>query len=88
MIDTTLINQILNQSTDRIVRQRGDDSRIQSKASFQSTRYVVFAAAFPPEKCASWPRVHRLDQTQHYCRDDKVQMDRFSVYFQRARPTC
>src|SRR5262245_32218171 len=46
LIDASLINEVLNQATNRIVRERGYDCGIQREATFEPTRNVVFAASF------------------------------------------
>src|SRR5215510_16542564 len=50
----SLINQVLDQPAHRIISQRGGNRSVQSKAAFQGSSDVVFAATFPnPE----FPRV-------------------------------
>jgi hypothetical protein len=67
LIDAALINQVLNQSPYRIIGQRRDYRGIQTKASLQTTRDVVLAAAFPNLKAARrrYPAVTGI-KTQHY----------------------
>src|SRR6266581_7964894 len=44
LIHATLINEVLNQASNRIVRECCDESRVHSEASTQAARDVVFAA--------------------------------------------
>src|SRR5215468_3766122 len=44
-INASLINQVLNESADRVFCKRRDDRRVEPKAAFQPARHVVFAAA-------------------------------------------
>jgi len=47
LIDAALIDQILNETPDRVVRQRGDDGRVKPETAFEAACDVVFAAALP-----------------------------------------
>src|SRR4030095_5737205 len=53
LIDAALIDQVLNQTTHRIVGEGGHDRGLQSEAALHASGGVVFAAAFPG---LNWPR--------------------------------
>jgi hypothetical protein len=46
LIHAALINQVLEQTSHRVVGERRDDSGVEPEATFEPARYVVFAAAF------------------------------------------
>jgi hypothetical protein len=52
LIDTTLVDQILDQATDSVVSQCGDYSGVQTKATHQAARNVVFTTTFPNLKAS------------------------------------
>ncbi len=54
LIDAALIDQVLDQTSHRIVSQRGNNRRVESEATFQSARDVVLAAAFPDAEALEW----------------------------------
>ena len=47
LVYTALVDQILDQPSDRVVGERRHDRRIHSKTAFQASGDVVFTAAFP-----------------------------------------
>src|SRR6185503_976716 len=47
LIDTALVNQILDQPPDCIVCECGDNGRVHPKASFQAACDIVLTATFP-----------------------------------------
>jgi hypothetical protein len=71
LIDATLIDQILHQSADWIVGEGSHYGGVETKATLQSSRHVVFAAAFPNFKSSgcvnsACPRIeaqHHLAET-------------------------
>src|SRR5215831_19670703 len=55
LIDATLINEILDEASDSVIRERSHDRRLQTEASLQRPGHVVFAAAFINIEIASCP---------------------------------
>ena len=80
LIHTALVDQILDKPTDRIVGKCCHDGGIQTEASLQSARDVVFAAAFPNLERAR--RVNaplaRIEPQHHLAKADDVP---FTVIF-------
>src|SRR5258708_9621630 len=67
LVDSPLVDQVLNQPANGVIDERGDDGGIQPKAALETTRNVVFAAALPHPK---FPRVGNPGfsgiETQHH----------------------
>src|SRR5439155_17645169 len=52
LIDASLINEVLDEPADRIIRERGNDGSVQTETSFETARDVILTAAFPDLKRA------------------------------------
>jgi hypothetical protein len=74
LIDTALEDQILDQATDRVVGECGDYSSIQTKATLQATRNVVFATTFPDLKsaCGMNASFTRIEAQHYFAKTDDV----------------
>ena len=74
LIDSALINQILNQTADGIVCQRGNDRGIHSETTPQSARDVVFATAFPNLKSARGVNaaIAWIEPEHHFAQADQI----------------
>src|SRR5262245_60307712 len=55
LIDATLINEILDEASDGVIRECSHNRRLQTEASLQRAGHVVFAAAFVYIEFASRP---------------------------------
>src|SRR5262247_1188403 len=55
LIDAALINQILDEASNGVIRECSHNRRLQTKASLQRPGHVVFAAAFIDIEIASRP---------------------------------
>src|SRR5450631_2532205 len=55
LVHTTLVNQILQQAPNRIIGERCDMSGVETEASFQSARDVVFASTLAHVKRTRGP---------------------------------
>src|SRR5262245_17817977 len=55
LIDATLINEILDEPSDGVIRECSHNRRLQTKASLQRPGHVVFTAAFVDIEIASRP---------------------------------
>ena len=74
LIDSALINQILDESTDGIVCQRGNDRGINSETTPQSARDVVFPATFPNLKSARGVNaaIAWIEPEHHFAQADQI----------------
>src|SRR5258707_9628277 len=74
LVNTSLIHQVLNQATNRIIHQRGDDGGVQPKAALQTTRNVVFPTTFPylEFSCMRNPGFSRIKPKHHFPQGNQV----------------
>ena len=74
LIDSALINQILDQATDRILRECGYDRGVHPETTPQSARDVVFAAPFPDLKSARCVNaaITRIEPEHHFAQADQI----------------
>ena len=74
LIDSALINQILDQATDRILRECGYDRGVHPETTPQSARDVVFAAPFPDLKSARCVNatVAGIEPEHHFAETHKI----------------
>src|SRR5882724_601960 len=74
LVNTSLIHQVLNQATNRIVDQCGDDGGVQPKAALEPTRNVVFPATFPylEFSCMRNPGFSRIKPKHHFPQGNQV----------------
>src|SRR6266481_2015947 len=74
LVNTSLIHQVLNQATNRIIHQRGDDGGIQPKAALETTRNVVFPAAFPylEFSCMRNPGFSRIKPKHYFAESNQI----------------
>src|SRR2546425_1700864 len=74
LVDATLINEVLNQASNRIVRERGDQGRIHAEASTQSACDVILASALPNPKCSRGrdAAVARIQPQHHFAETHEV----------------
>jgi len=80
LIDSALIDEILDEPADGIVRKRSHDRRIEAEASFETACYVIFATAFPDvetPRCVNSP-VTGIEPQHHFAEADDVP---FAVIF-------
>ena len=68
VVHAALIHQIFDEPADRIIGERGDYGRVQTKAALQAARDIVFAAAFADGKLARGPDalVARVEAQHHF----------------------
>ena len=74
LIHASLIYEIFNQASDRVVGKSRDDGGFQIEAAFQTARYVVFAAAFGNLKITRSPdaAVARVEAQHDFAQAEQV----------------
>src|SRR5215510_6510158 len=74
LIDATLINEILDEASDSVIRERSHDRRLQTEASLERPGHVVFAASFINIEIASRPDslVARIESQHDFTESNDV----------------
>jgi hypothetical protein len=67
LVDAAVKDQVLNQPTDWIIRERSHHGRVQTETALEPSRDVVLASAFPDAEVSSCVNApFARIQTQHY----------------------
>ena len=74
LVNAALIDQVLDETTDRVVSERRDDSRIEAEAALQTARDVVLASALPHAETSRrvYARVAGVEPQHHLAERDDV----------------
>src|ERR1700722_13160741 len=66
-VDAALVNQVLDEQTNRVLRKRSDDRSFESETSFQTARHVVLATTFADFEMSGGPNaIVAWIKAQHY----------------------
>src|SRR5205823_6029020 len=74
LIDSALIDQILNEPADEIICKRSYDRGVHPETTLQSSRYIVFATAFPDLKNARGvdTAIAWIEPEHHFAQADQI----------------
>src|SRR5215472_11268978 len=74
LVNAPLVEQVLQQSSYRIVGDGGDDGRVEAEATLQAAGHVVFAAAFGDFKAPRGPdaTVTRIEPQHYFTQRDQI----------------
>jgi hypothetical protein len=74
LVDAALVEEVLDQTTDWVVDERGDDRRVEPEAAAQPARDVVLAPALPDAEAAGRgdSTVARVEPEHHLAEGNQV----------------